>query len=77
MRTFHQMFFQFMPDGQIPAQVRISGAVFLCADQAGHAFYIHKTAVITNQVLPCLQTVQVFPEDLLIDLEIAFHSGNE
>lgn len=45
-----------------------NGTVFLCADQAGHTLDIHKTAVITDQV---------FPENLLTDLEIAFHSGNE
>jgi len=45
-----------------------NGTVFLCANQAGHTLDIHKTAVITDQV---------FPENLLTDLEIAFHSGNE
>ena len=71
------MLFKLVPDGQIPAQVRISRAVFLCADQAGHTLDVHKAAVIPDQVLPCFQAAQVVPEDLLVDLEAALHPGNE
>ena len=71
------MFLQFVLYGQIPAQVSISRPVFLRADQAGHTLDVHKASVIPYKVFLCLKAANVFADDLFIDLEITFHSGNE